>query len=50
LAVAGGAVVQNLVDIYKALGGGWQIRLNDTANQPATAITQPAELIPTPTR
>ncbi len=42
LAVAQGNVVQSLVQIYKALGGGWQIRLNDANNQleaMATRIT-----------
>jgi hypothetical protein len=37
-----------LIEIYKALGGGWQIRLDDSANQAAAAITQPAERVPTP--
>ncbi len=46
LAVAEGAVVQNLVEIYKALGGGWQIRWDNSANQMAAAIGQPAELVP----
>jgi NodT family efflux transporter outer membrane factor (OMF) lipoprotein len=32
LAVAQGNVVQSMVQIYKALGGGWQIRLNDVNN------------------
>ena len=32
LAVAQGAVVQSLVQLYKAIGGGWQIRLSDTAS------------------
>jgi outer membrane protein TolC len=31
LAVAQGSVGQNLVSLYKALGGGWQIRLSDAA-------------------
>ena len=48
LAFGEGAVVQNLVDIYKALGGGWQIRLDNSANQPAAAVPQPPELIPAP--
>jgi outer membrane protein TolC len=46
LAVAEGSVVQNLVQIYKALGGGWQIRLDNSANQTTAAIAQPNELIP----
>jgi NodT family efflux transporter outer membrane factor (OMF) lipoprotein len=46
LALTVGAVVQNLVDIYKALGGGWQIRLDGAANQTAAAIAQPIALVP----
>jgi NodT family efflux transporter outer membrane factor (OMF) lipoprotein len=34
LASAQGSVVQNLVLLYKALGGGWQIRLNGSSNSP----------------
>lgn len=37
LAQVQGNVVQNLVQIYKALGGGWQIRLNDANNPPVAA-------------
>jgi outer membrane protein TolC len=46
LALSEGAVVQNLVDIYKALGGGWQIRLDNAAQQNAAAIPQPPALTP----
>ncbi|MBN1852169.1 MAG: TolC family protein, partial [Pirellulales bacterium] len=28
LAIVQGSVAQNLIQLYKALGGGWQIRLN----------------------
>jgi outer membrane protein TolC len=46
LAVARGSVVQYLVQIYKALGGGWQLRLDNSANPTAAAIAQPTELVP----
>ena len=39
LAVAQGSVVQNLVKVYKSLGGGWQIRLNGEQT-PAVASPQ----------
>ena len=48
LALSEGAVVQNLVDIYKALGGGWQIRLDNAAQQTAAVIPQPPALTPAP--
>ncbi|MEN6459521.1 MAG: efflux transporter outer membrane subunit [Thermoguttaceae bacterium] len=45
LAVARGSVSQNLVQLYKALGGGWQIRLDGAAATPLDAgdVTQPAQ-------
>ncbi len=46
LAISEGAVVQNLVEIYKALGGGWQIRLNNSADQTPAAIAKPTALVP----
>ncbi len=47
LAVAQGAVANNLVLLYKALGGGWQTNFNAPASQyPATE--QPGEQIPMP--
>ena len=33
LAVAEGTVAQSLIQLYRALGGGWQVRLNNTAPQ-----------------
>ena len=33
LAVVQGSVAQNLIQLYKALGGGWQIRFSDPAPQ-----------------
>ena len=50
LAVSEGSVVQNLVQIYKALGGGWQIRQDNSAQQTPPAIAQPTELAPASTR
>src|SRR5690606_39697778 len=35
LAVAEGGVAQSLVDIYRSLGGGWQIRLANPRRLPA---------------
>ena len=34
LAVAQGAVANNLVLLYKALGGGWQFRLEENQSNP----------------
>jgi NodT family efflux transporter outer membrane factor (OMF) lipoprotein len=58
LAVAQGQVVQSLVSVYKALGGGWQIRLENVATTEAAAVPkrlpdtvpmpQPAPTVPTP--
>jgi NodT family efflux transporter outer membrane factor (OMF) lipoprotein len=47
LAVAQGAVAQNLILVYRALGGGWQVRLNNSAliQCPATP-GQPVEAVP----
>jgi NodT family efflux transporter outer membrane factor (OMF) lipoprotein len=49
LALSEGAVVTSFVDIYKSLGGGWQIRLDNAAQQNAAAIPQPPALTPAPT-
>jgi NodT family efflux transporter outer membrane factor (OMF) lipoprotein len=43
LAVAQGLVVQSLIQLYKALGGGWQIRLSDADASPATASAESQE-------
>ncbi len=49
LAVARGSVAQNLVLLYKALGGGWQIRLGGPAPEEAEAPAEPAtESVPAP--
>ena len=40
LATAQGSVASNLVEIYRALGGGWELRTSD----------DPVELIPEDTR
>lgn len=52
LALAEGAIASNLIDIYRALGGGWQIRLNgaDGVNTlpfegiPAGQLAQPPQM------
>jgi NodT family efflux transporter outer membrane factor (OMF) lipoprotein len=54
LAQAEGEIVAGLIQVYRALGGGWQIRLQNCAELlpppgAAAAVTQPnAELIPPP--
>ena len=49
LAVAQGDIAKNLVAVYKALGGGWQIRFGAgrAMGEPADLI-QPGEVIPVP--
>ncbi len=47
LAAAQGATTQSLIDLYRALGGGWEIRLNrgtvmsQAADGPAAATSEP---------
>jgi len=48
LAVAQGAVANNLALLYKALGGGWQIRFSGPALQSSPAAGQTAEPVPDP--
>lgn len=48
LAIAQGAIAQNLIQLYKALGGGWQIRLSNVAPQPLAASGEPTEAAPAP--
>ncbi len=48
LAVAQGSVAQNLIQLYRALGGGWQIRLGNAGPQPFAAAEQPAEAAGSP--
>ena len=40
LAAARGSVAANLVEVYRSLGGGWEVRQSD----------DPVELLPEPTR
>ena len=44
LAIVEGSVAQNLIQLYRSLGGGWQIRLNAPAQQAAAvrALLAPA--------
>ena len=51
LALAEGAVATNLVDLFRALGGGWQIRLDapDGVNT-LPLVEQPADQFATPPR
>lgn len=46
LAVAEGSVDQNLIKLYRALGGGWQIRLGDGAATTLASVAQPAPAAP----
>jgi NodT family efflux transporter outer membrane factor (OMF) lipoprotein len=48
LAVAEGSVAQYLIQLYRALGGGWQIRLNNSTPQAAAPIEQPVQPVPLP--
>jgi NodT family efflux transporter outer membrane factor (OMF) lipoprotein len=50
LAVARGSVAENLVQLYKALGGGWQIRLGGPNSEPPEAepAAPAAEPLPAP--
>jgi hypothetical protein len=52
LAQAQGEIATGLIQVYRALGGGWQIRLAPDQGQPAippSAAARPAEMIPLPT-
>lgn len=48
LAIAQGSVAQNLIQVYRALGGGWQIRLNPPTPQLFAGPGQPTEVAPQP--
>jgi outer membrane protein TolC len=48
LAVAEGSVAQYMIQLYRALGGGWQIRLDNSAWQAAPPVEQPMQPIPSP--
>jgi len=48
LAVAQGGVAQSLIQLYRALGGGWQIRFNSFTPRPPAASDQPLEPVPAP--
>ena len=48
LAVSQGSVAQNLILVYKSIGGGWQIRLGDTGSQPQPPGGQGVEPLPAP--
>jgi NodT family efflux transporter outer membrane factor (OMF) lipoprotein len=45
-AQARGQIAQGLVAVYRALGGGWEIRLNSTGPEPATPVNPPAPAEP----
>jgi outer membrane protein TolC len=46
LALAEGNVAANLIQLYKALGGGWQIRLSGSVPPPAPAPAEPVAAPP----
>jgi outer membrane protein TolC len=48
LAVAEGTVAKSLIQLYKALGGGWQIRLGGPAPEPGAAAGPGVEPAPAP--
>ena len=48
LAVAQGTVAKSLIQLYKALGGGWQIRLGGPAPEPDAAAGPGVEPVPAP--
>jgi outer membrane protein TolC len=49
LAVARGNAAQSLVDLYRALGGGWEIRLDpSTSGVPSTELPDTPLLVPAP--
>ncbi|MEN6367782.1 MAG: efflux transporter outer membrane subunit [Thermoguttaceae bacterium] len=48
LAVAEGAVTQYMIQLYRALGGGWQIRLENSASQAAVPVEGPIQPAPSP--
>jgi len=48
LAVAQGGVAQSLIQLYRALGGGWQIRFSSFTPQLPAASDQPLEPVPVP--
>ena len=48
LILARGETVRALIQVYKALGGGWQIRLEPADTLPVAFAPTPAEELPTP--
>jgi NodT family efflux transporter outer membrane factor (OMF) lipoprotein len=46
LAVAEGTVAQYMIQLYRALGGGWQVRLDNSWPQTVPAMTQPNPAAP----
>jgi NodT family efflux transporter outer membrane factor (OMF) lipoprotein len=46
LAVAEGSVAQYMIQLYRTLGGGWQIRLDNSAQQTAAPVEQPMQRVP----
>jgi NodT family efflux transporter outer membrane factor (OMF) lipoprotein len=53
LAQAEGEIALGLIQVYKALGGGWQLRLTDCAETPIVAqaaTIPPQEMVPIPSK
>jgi outer membrane protein TolC len=42
LAVAAGSIALNLINVYRALGGGWELRLHEAPGQPALRHAEPS--------
>ena len=49
LAIARGNIALNLISVYRALGGGWEIRLSDDAPRPRDVPPAAAASVPGPT-
>jgi NodT family efflux transporter outer membrane factor (OMF) lipoprotein len=48
LALAEGSVAQYMIQLYKALGGGWQVRLGNPTMQLPTEAERPVQTAPAP--
>lgn len=48
LAVAKGSVAQHMIQLYRALGGGWQVRLSGVRLPPVAPVEQLIERVPMP--
>jgi hypothetical protein len=44
--VAEGNIALNLINVYRALGGGWELRLQDSHRERPPAAATPADPVP----